>query len=48
MSGLLLNKAIPLARRGMVFDACVRSVMLYGRDTWALFKTLVEQLHLKT
>ena len=28
--GLLLNKGIPLARRVMVFDACIRSVMLYG------------------
>ena len=23
ISGLLLNKGIPLARRGMVFDACI-------------------------
>ena len=33
ISGLLLNKGIPLARRGMVFDACIRSVMLYGGET---------------
>ena len=26
----LLNKGIPLAWRDMVFDACIRSVMLYG------------------
>ena len=32
--GLLLNKSIPLARRGMVFDACIRSVMLHGGETW--------------
>ena len=38
--GLLLNKGIPLARRGMVFDACIRSVMLYGGETWALTKRL--------
>ena len=30
ISGLLLNKGILLAWRGMVFDACIRSVMLYG------------------
>ena len=30
ISWLSLNKSIPLARRGMVFDACIRSVMLYG------------------
>ena len=40
ISGLLLNKRIPLARRGMVFDACTRSVMLYGAETWALMKRL--------
>ena len=38
--GLLLNKGIPLARRGIVFDACIRSVMLYGGETWALTKRL--------
>ena len=40
ISGLLLNKGIPLARRGMVFDVCIRSVMLYGGETWALTKRL--------
>ena len=38
--GLLLNKGIPLARMGMVFDACIRSVMLYGGETWALTNRL--------
>ena len=33
ISGLLLNKGIPLARRVMVFDASIRSVMLYGGET---------------
>ena len=40
ISGLLLNKGIQLARRGMVFDACNRSVMLYTGETWALTKRL--------
>ena len=40
ISGLLLNKGIPLARRDMVFDACIRSVMLYGGETWALTKRI--------
>ena len=40
VSGVLLNKGISLARRGMVFDACIRSVMLYGGETWALMKGL--------
>ena len=30
ISRLLLNKAILMARRGMVFDACIRSVMYGG------------------
>ena len=38
ISGLLLNKGIPLAQRGMVFDACIRSVLLYGGEMWALTK----------
>ena len=37
---VVLNKGILLARRGMVFDACIRSVMLYGGETWALTKKL--------
>ena len=40
ISGLLLNKGIPLARRGMVFDACIRSVLLHGGKTCALTKRL--------
>ena len=40
ISGLLLNKGIPLAWRGMLFDACIRSVMLYGGKTWTLTKKL--------
>ena len=36
ISGLLLNEGVSLARRGMVFDACIRSVMLYGGEAWAL------------
>ena len=35
-----MKKGIPLARRGMVFDACIRSVMLYEGETWALTKRL--------
>ena len=40
ISWLLLNKGIPLAQRGMVFYACIRSVMLYGGETWTLTKRL--------
>ena len=36
ISSLLLNKAIPLKYRGRVYDACVRSVLLYGAEGWAM------------
>ena len=32
---LLTNRHIPLVVRGYVYSACVRSVMLYGSETWA-------------
>ena len=40
ISAMLLNTGIPLAQRGMVFDACIRSVLLHGGVTWALTKRL--------
>jgi hypothetical protein len=38
--GLLVNKIIPLSRRGAIYEACIRSVMLYGGETWPLTKEL--------
>lgn len=32
----LISKATPLWMKGQVFDACVRSCMLYGSETWAM------------
>lgn len=36
ISGLLTNKSIPLNHRGKVYESCIRSVLLYGGETWAL------------
>ncbi len=32
---ILTNKHLFLKSRGRVFDACVRSALLYGSETWA-------------
>jgi len=37
---LLLNKNITLKIRGNVYEACVRSVMLYGSETWAMSRKM--------
>ena len=36
VAGLLVNMNIPLVSRSSVYDACVRPVLLYGLETWAL------------
>jgi len=36
MASLITNKNIPLKIRGSVDYSCVRSVMLYGAETWSL------------
>jgi hypothetical protein len=33
---ILTNRQIPLTTRCRVYSACVRSVMLYGSETWAI------------
>lgn len=33
---LLVNQGIPLKRRGGFYEACVRPVLMYGSETWAL------------
>ena len=38
LSSLLLNKSIPLKIRGMVYRTCLRPVMCYGSETWAMTK----------
>ena len=36
MASLLNNKNIPLKTRSSVYETCVRSVLLYGAETWAM------------
>ena len=36
ISSLLVNRAIPLPQHGKVYETCIRSVMLYGGETWHL------------
>jgi len=36
MVSLITNRSIPLKVSGSVYESCVRSVMLYGAETWAL------------
>jgi len=36
MASLITNRSIPFKIRGSVHESCVRSVMLYDAETWAL------------
>ena len=40
LTGLLTNCGIPLVHRGRVYEACVRPVLLYASETWAVTKKL--------
>ena len=40
LASLLVNRDIPLGSRARVYRACVRSVLLYGAETWATTKQL--------
>ena len=40
IAGLLCNKRLPIHSRSRVYDACIRSVMLYGAETWPLTQRL--------
>ena len=40
LAGLLTNVGIPLLHRARVYEACVRSVMLYASETWAMTKKM--------
>lgn len=35
---LLVNRRVPLKRRGCVYEMCVRPVMLYGVETWTMME----------
>ena len=36
VSSLAVNCRIDLKTRGRIYEACVRSALLYGTETWAL------------
>ena len=44
ISRLLANRSIDLRIRGRVYEACVRSALLYGAETWALGNRLTDIL----
>ena len=44
LAALLGNRGIPLKHRGKVYEACVRSVITYGSETWPLTKKLEDLL----
>ena len=41
---ILTKKGISLVNRGKVFKACVRSVLLYGNETWPLYREYLSQI----
>ena len=40
IAGLLCNRRIPLKSRANIYDACIRSVILYGAESWPLTQRL--------
>ena len=44
IAGLLCNRRIPLRSRSSIYDACIRSVMLYGSETWPLTQHMEKSL----
>ena len=40
IAGLLGNRRIPLKSRAFIYDACIRSVILYGAESWPLTQRL--------
>ena len=40
LASLLVNKSIPLKERAKVYSTCVRPVLLYAAETWALTEKL--------
>ncbi len=47
VANLLVNRGIPLKSRAGVYQACITLVMLYGAETWALTRMLMEVLRAK-
>ena len=38
ISSFLTNRHITLSSRGSIYNDCIRSVLLYGSDTWGMTK----------
>jgi len=45
MASLITIRSIPYKDRGSVYEICVRSIMLYGAETWALASKLEDILN---
>ena len=37
LSGLITHSKVLLKLKGKFYTACIGSVMIYGKETWALF-----------
>ena len=44
LAGLLTNRHVPMKSRGIIFNSCVRPVLLYGVETWSLTTRLEDTL----
>ena len=44
ISSLLINKSLPLKNRARVYDACIRSVLLYGSEGWPVTERIASIL----
>ena len=44
ISSLLINKCLPLKNRARVYDACIRSVLLYGAEGWPMTERITSIL----
>ena len=40
LANLLVNQGIPMSLRGRIYCACIRPVLMYASETWALTKKL--------
>jgi hypothetical protein len=44
ISGVLCTRGISVRRKGVVYKACVRSVLTYGSETWAMTADVLRRL----
>ena len=44
ISSLLTNRHVPLQSRGAIYSACIRSVLLYGSETWSVTKKIADRI----